>query len=154
MRGIVVYATCDVTGFGYNDPLRFANRTPDITQDASHHAPISPTNIAFAPDGGFWVGDGYGSHYIIKYDQDAAVASHFGGIGDGPGQLSTPHGLWWDDREGREPAMVVADRANARLQYFSAEGKHLSFVDDMLFPAAIDLRGDVMLIADLHARIT
>jgi hypothetical protein len=115
---------------------------------------FSPTNIAFAPDGGFWVGDGYGSHYIIKYDKDAKVVGHFGGAGDGPGQLRTPHGLWWDDRKGREPALVVADRANARLQYFSAEGEHLSFFDDMLFPADIDLRGDVMLVPDLHARIT
>ena len=115
---------------------------------------FSPTNIAFAPDGGFWVGDGYGSHYIIKYDKDAQVVGHFGGAGDGPGQLRTPHGLWWDDRKGREPALVVADRANARLQYFSAAGKHLGFVNDMLFPADIDLRGDVMLVPDLHARIT
>jgi hypothetical protein len=86
---------------------------------------FSPTNIAFAPDGGFWVGDGYGSHFVIKYDRDANVVGYFGGAGDGPGQLRTPHGLWWDDRKGRESALVVADRANARLQYFSAEGKHL-----------------------------
>ncbi|MDA1231267.1 MAG: peptidase [Planctomycetota bacterium] len=115
---------------------------------------FSPTNIAFTPDGGFWVGDGYGSHYVIKYDKDANVVGHFGGIGEGPGQLSTPHGLWWDDRAGREPALVVADRANARLQYFSADGQHLSFFDDVLFPADFDLRGDVMLVADLHARMT
>jgi hypothetical protein len=115
---------------------------------------FSPTNIAFAPDGGFWVGDGYGSHYVIKYNKDAKAVSHFGGQGDGPGQLNTPHGLWWDDRPGREPALVVADRANARLQYFSAEGQHLSFFDDMLFPADIDIRGDVMLVADLHSRVT
>ena len=44
--------------------------------------------------------------------------------------------------------MVVADRANARLQYFSADGKHLGFFNDMLFPADIDLRGDVMLVSD------
>ena len=50
--------------------------------------------------------------------------------------------------------MVVADRANARLQYFSDEGQHLSFLNDMLFPADIDLRGDVLLVPDLHARIT
>ena len=115
---------------------------------------FSPTNMAFAPDGGFWVGDGYGSHYVIKYDKDAHVVSFFGGMGNGSGQLNTPHGLWWDDRSGREPALVVADRANARLQYFNAEGRHLSFFDDMLFPAAIDLRDEVMLVPDLHARIT
>lgn len=115
---------------------------------------FSPTNIAFAPDGGFWVGDGYGSHYVIRYDKDANVTGYFGGRGDAPGKLDTPHGLWWDDRPGREPALVVADRANARLQYFSADGEHLSFVEDMLFPADIDIRGDVMLVPDLHARIT
>jgi len=115
---------------------------------------FSPTNIAFAPDGGFWVGDGYGSHFVIKYDKDAKPVGYFGGVGDGPGQLRTPHGLWWDDRTGREPALVVADRANARLQYFSATGQHLSFLDDMLFPADIDLRADVLLVPDLHARIT
>ncbi|HAW30511.1 MAG TPA: peptidase, partial [Planctomycetaceae bacterium] len=30
----------------------------------------SPTNIAFAPDGGFYVGDGYGSHFIHKYTKE------------------------------------------------------------------------------------
>lgn len=113
-----------------------------------------PTNIAFAPDGGFYVGDGYGSHYVIRYDRDAKVVGHFGGYGEEPGKLKTPHGLWWDDRPGREPALVVADRANARLQYFSAEGEHLGFVNDLLFPADIDLRGEVMLVPDLHARIS
>ena len=115
---------------------------------------FSPTNVAFAPDGGFFVGDGYGSHYIIRYDRDANVVGFFGGFGDAPGQLNTPHGLWWDDRPGRDPGLVVADRANARLQYFSGDGKHLGIFEDMLFPADIDIRGDVMLVPDLHARIT
>src|SRR5262249_41042776 len=30
---------------------------------------FSPTNVAFAPDGGFYVGDGYGSHLIHQYDK-------------------------------------------------------------------------------------
>ena len=63
-------------------------------------------------------------------------------------------GLWWDDRPGRDPALAVADRANKRLQYFTREGKHAGFVDDLLFPADVDIRGDVMLVSDLHARIT
>jgi hypothetical protein len=115
---------------------------------------FSPTNVAFAPDGGFYVGDGYGSHYVMRYDRDAQVVGHFGGLGDGAGQFNTPHGLWWDDRPGREPALVVADRANARLQYVAADGTHLAYVPDFLFPAAIDIRADVLLVPDLHARIT
>ncbi len=43
--------------------------------------PYSPTNIAFAPDGGFYIGDGYGSHWIHQYDKDAKWIRTFGGFG-------------------------------------------------------------------------
>jgi hypothetical protein len=59
-----------------------------------------------------------------------------------------------DNRSGREPTLVVADRANARLQYFTLDGKHLSFNADVSFPAHFDIRGDVLLCPDLHARVT
>jgi hypothetical protein len=114
----------------------------------------SPTNIAFAPDGGFYIGDGYGSHYIHQYDKDANWVRTWGGAGEEPGKMRTPHGLWLDNRPGREPSLVVADRANARLQYFTLDGKHLGFVPDVSFPADIDIRGDVLLCPDLHARVT
>jgi hypothetical protein len=114
----------------------------------------SPTNVAFAPDGGFYIGDGYGSHYIHQYDKDAKWVRTWGGVGDAPGKMKTPHGLWLDDRSGREPSLVVADRANARLQYFSLDGKHLGFVNEVSFPADIDIQGDVLLCPDLHARVT
>ncbi|MCA9025354.1 MAG: peptidase [Planctomycetaceae bacterium] len=151
LRGEIVWKQTAPNIEPYADAKPFELTTPG--KYGKGHL-FSPTNIAFAPDGGFWVGDGYGSHYVTKYDQNANVVSYFGGAGDGPGQLQTPHGLWWDDRPGREPALVVADRANARLQYFSADGEHLSFFEDVLFPADIDLRGEVLLVPDLHARIT
>jgi hypothetical protein len=113
-----------------------------------------PTNVAFAPDGGFYVGDGYGSHYIHQYDKDAKWVRTWGGAGKEPGKMQTPHGLWLDDRPGREPSLVVADRANARLQYFTLDGKHIGFVNDVLFPAHFDIRGDVLLVPDLHARVS
>jgi hypothetical protein len=117
-------------------------------------ARYKPTNIAFAPDGGFYIGDGYGSHYIHQYDKDANWVRTWGGAGEAPGKMRTPHGLWLDDRPGRELSLVVADRANARLQYFTLDGKHLGFVNDFSFPADIDIQGDVMLVPDLHARVT
>src|SRR5688572_24097381 len=110
-----------------------------------------PTNVAFAPDGGFYVGDGYGSHYIHQYDKNAKWVRTWGGEGTEPGKMRTPHGIWLDDRPGREPSLVVADRANARLQYFSLDGKHLSFVEGLLYPAHFDIRGDVLMVPDLHA---
>ena len=68
--------------------------------------------------------------------------------------MSTPHGLWLDDRPGRTPSIVVADRANARLQYFTLDGKHIGFMNEMSFPAHFDIRGEVLMVPDLHARVT
>ena len=115
---------------------------------------FSPTNIAFAPDGGFYVADGYGSNFIHQYDKAGDWVRSWGGTGSRPGTMKTPHGLWLDDRPGRTPSLAVADRANARIQYFSLDGKHLSFVEGLSFPADIDTQGDVMLVPDLHARVT
>ncbi len=123
---------------------------------ADPKTPYSPTNVAFAPDGGFYIGDGYGSHYIHQYDKDAMWVRTWGGVGEEPGKMKTPHGLWLDNRPGREPSIVVADRANARLQYFTLDGKHLSFINKphLSFPAHFDIRGDVLMVPDLHARIS
>lgn len=114
----------------------------------------SPTNVAFAPDGGFYVADGYGSHYIHQYDKDHKWVRTWGGKGTEIGKMQTPHGIWLDNRPGREPALVVADRANARLQYFTLDGKFLSVLQDVSFPAHFDIRGSELLVPDLHARVS
>jgi len=113
-----------------------------------------PTNVAFAPDGGFYVGDGYGSSYIHQYDKDAKWVRTWGGLGSEPGKLNCPHGLWWDDRPGRTPSLVVADRANSRLQYFSPDGKHLSFTQGLPHPCYFSIRDEVLLVPDLHSRVS
>src|SRR5262249_54565398 len=46
------------------------------------------------------------------------------------------------------------DRANARLQYFTLDGKFLSVVNGVSFPAHFDIRGSELLVPDLHARVT
>jgi len=74
--------------------------------------------------------------------------------GTGRGQFNTPHGLWIDSRPGREASLVVADRANKRLQWFTVEGKHLKTLDGFILPANVDSLGDVLLVPDLSARIT
>jgi DNA-binding beta-propeller fold protein YncE len=115
---------------------------------------FNPTNVAFAPDGGFYVADGYGSSYIHQYDKDAKWVRTWGGAGTEPGKMQTPHGIWLDNRPGREPALIVADRANARLQYFTLDGKFISIVNGVSFPAHFDIRGTDLLVPDLHARVT
>lgn len=115
---------------------------------------FSPTNLAFAPDGGFYVADGYGQNYIHQYDNAAKYVRSFGGTGEEPGKFKTPHGIWLDNRPGREPLLIVADRANARLQYLTLDGKPVSIVGDVSFPAHFDIRGSHLLIPDLHARVS
>jgi hypothetical protein len=113
-----------------------------------------PTNFAFLPDGGFLLADGYGSYRIHRYDKEGRWYGFFGEPGNGPGQFNTPHGIWIDDRPGREPSVVVADRANARLQWLTFDGVHLQTLDGFILPANIASRGDVLLVPDLSARVT
>ncbi len=138
LRGEIVWATSTPWESGvYDDKKKF-----------------TPTNVAFHPDGGFWVADGYGSSYVHEYDKDGKWVRTFGGAGKEHGQLQTPHGLWLDTRGGKEPVLTICDRANARLETYSLDGKYLSTTGEVSYPAHLDTRGDLLLCADLHARVT
>jgi hypothetical protein len=115
-----------------------------------------PTNFAFHPDGGFYLADGYGGYCIHRYDAEGNWTSRFGkpsDDSDADGTFDTPHGVWIDGR-GETPLVVVADRANSRLQWFTLEGEHRRTLDGFLLPANVDVRGDVMLVPDLIGRVT
>lgn len=114
---------------------------------------FKPTKISFRPDGGYYLGDGYGSHHVFEYDSHNKFVRALGGHGTATGKFSTPHGHWLDDRDGT-PKLVVADRANMRLQWFGLDGQHLLSLGGFLFPADIDVQGEYLLVPDLHARLT
>jgi hypothetical protein len=113
-----------------------------------------PTNFAFLPDGGFLLADGYGAYYIHRYDRNGEWQSCFGGPGSGEGKFNTPHGVWVDNREGREPSIVVCDRANNTLQRFTMDGKYLETLTGYGLPANAETRGNLLVIPELHARVT
>jgi sugar lactone lactonase YvrE len=114
----------------------------------------SPTNLAVAPNGDFYVGDGYGSSYINQYNSKGEFIRTFGGVGAEPGQLSCPHGIICDVR-GAEPVLIVADRTNHRLQRFTLEGKHIDFVNGVNLPCHFHVfRNGDMVMPDLGARVT
>jgi len=132
---------------------------PETREYADPKKPYSPTNIAFLPDGGFWIADGYGSGYLLKYDSATKPEQPIkviGGKGTAHGQFQTPHGLWTDLRDVKSPKLVVCDRANARLQRFTLDGEFLDLTPTgtVLFPAHVDTQNDLMLVPDLHARLT
>jgi hypothetical protein len=114
-----------------------------------------PTNIAFRPDStDFYVTDGYGAYVVHLYDHDANYKATFGKPGKEDGQFDLPHGVWIDTRPGREPSVVVADRVNGRLQWFTLDGKHLETLGGFLLPANVDTFGELLLVPDLQARVT
>jgi DNA-binding beta-propeller fold protein YncE len=116
--------------------------------------PFVPTNVAFAPNGDFFIADGYGSSYIHLYDIAGNYKKTFGGRGRGKGELSTPHGLWVD-RRGKEPVLVVADRSNVRLQYFNLNGEYIREANEgMRAPCNLDFQKDLTLVPDLNGVVT
>lgn len=112
-----------------------------------------PTNFAFLPEGGFLLADGYGAHFIHRYDQHGNWLNCFGGPGDGRGTFNTPHGIWIDSR-GEEPVVVVTDRAHHTLQRFRLDGTYLDTIGGFGLPANIDVQGDWMLVPELLARVS
>lgn len=113
-----------------------------------------PTNFAFLDDGGFLLADGYGSYFIHRYDKHGKWVSSFGGPGQGRGKFNTPHGLWIDRRPGREPAVVVADRAHHTLQYLSLDGQHLETLEGFGLPANLDTWRDLMVVPELFGCVS
>ena len=129
---------------------------PECKEYEDSKKAFKPTNVAFCPDGGFFVGDGYGSNFMLCYSKAGKLEKVFGGTGKEAGEFRTPHGNWVDTRDPKHPTLVVCDRANARLQTFDLDGKHISTTEKGAFflPAHIDLRGDVLLVPDLQCRLT
>ncbi len=113
-----------------------------------------PTNVAFHPDGDVFVGDGYGSSYIHLYSKDGDYKGIVVKPGHDAGFVQQPHGLWVDHRS-KTPKLVVADRANRRLQEFTLEGQHLGFVTEgMRQPCHIHYNHDLVLVPDLTSVVT
>jgi peptidylamidoglycolate lyase len=80
-----------------------------------------PTDVAVAPDGSFYVSDGYGNSRVAKFSPDGKFLFDWGHKGSGPGEFNTPHSITLD-REGR---VYVADRSNDRIQVFKGDGTFL-----------------------------
>lgn len=114
-------------------------------QIGESHRPGSPFNhpsdIAFAPDGGFYVADGYGNGRIHCFDRSGGLIASWGSVGTAPGAFLTPHGICVLS-DGR---VIVADRENSRVQSFTADGALLAVWDAFLRPQDV--------VADAEGRI-
>ena len=81
-----------------------------------------PTDVGFAPNGDFYVTDGYAGTRVVKFSHDGKYLLEWGTRGTGPGQFQLPHNLVVD-AEGR---VYVADRETKRIEVFDANGHFLN----------------------------
>lgn len=89
---------------------------------------FQPTETAIGPNGDIYVADGYGSHWILQYDQRGEFIRKFGGRGDADEQFQTPHGVAIDHRDPAGPTLLVTSRAHNAFKRFTLDGQYLSTV--------------------------
>jgi hypothetical protein len=85
-----------------------------------------PTDIAWLPDGTFFISDGYGGKRVAKFDKDGKFLMDWGEApkdpaNPGPNEWNTVHSIQiTNDRK-----LYVVDRGHRRIQVFDENGKFL-----------------------------
>jgi len=80
---------------------------PEQTGSYTKEDEYKPSWTIHAPDGSFFVLDGYGLDYIIHYGADGKFVRQFGGAGGGIVHWG-PHGGMLDDRNPANPGLLIA----------------------------------------------
>jgi hypothetical protein len=81
-----------------------------------------PAEIAWLPDGTFFVADGYQNRRVVKFDRNGKFLTTWGTEGQAPGQFGgIVHCVAVDARR----RVYVADGGNRRIQIFDENGKFL-----------------------------
>jgi outer membrane protein assembly factor BamB len=109
----------------------------------------NPTaDIAFAPDGSFYVAD-TGNFRIQQFDAKREFVRAWGGFGTRNGQFAIPYALDLDAR-----GNVYVTSGNGNIHAFTADGRYLRTIgepgsgDGQLANAGLAVSGDRLLVAD------
>ncbi len=101
---------------------------PRETGVYQHPEQYKPTEVAMAPNGDFYVADGYGENYIIQYSHDGEYIRHFGGKGNGNNQFDCCHGVTLDTRDPGNPTLLITSRSKNEFKRFSLSGDHIETI--------------------------
>lgn len=122
-------------------------------KDKNGKAFVRLTAMDVAPNGDWYVTDGYSSDYVHHFDKTGKYLNSFGGKG-APYNFKTLHKLAIDTRFS-PPRIIACDRANMRVVHMSMDGKLLGVIaTDLLLPAAVAIHGDYAAIGELKGRVT
>jgi hypothetical protein len=109
--------------------------------DERHFA--RPTDIAWLPDGTFFISDGYTNTRVVKFDRNGKFLMTWGQRGNEPnetrpGYMNTVHAIVID----KNRRIYISDRANSRIQVFDENGKFLDAWPNLKRPYALLLSAD------------
>lgn len=136
------------------DLLSVIGEATVLGNDSTHFA--LPTDVASAPDGSFYVSDGYGNSRVLKYSKDNTFLMEWGkngpdrksNRGEGAGEFNTPHGIDLDQYKN----VYVADRENNRIQKFDSVGNFKAVWQNntahQLYSVAVDHKNNVLFAID------
>jgi len=85
-----------------------------------------PTDIAWLPDGTFFVADGYGNKRVVKFDKDGHFLKR--AMSGAPTPFNTVHGI---AVAGSPPRVFVSDRGNRRIQVFDTDLNFIEYWPDI-----------------------
>ena len=112
-----------------------------------------PTNVGFAPDGSFFITDGYGNSRVVKYSKEGEYIKQWGSKGTGDNQFNIVHDIVVD----KAGKLFVADRENHRIEIYDQEGAFLGQWPDLgaAWGLAYVPREDVFFLSDgVNDRVT
>ena len=111
------------------------------------------TGMDVAPNGDWFVTDGYSTSYVHRFDKTGKYLKSFGGK-KAPYEFSTLHKIAVDTRF--SPVRIIAcDREKMRVVHMSIDGEFLGVVaTDLLAPAAITVQGDYALVGEIRGAVS
>jgi sugar lactone lactonase YvrE len=119
---------------------------PAVTHLGQFGEPFNmPTSAAVDAQGRIFVADGYGNRRVHRFSPDGELEISWGRGGVGPGEFSMVHHVSVDE-QGR---ILVSDRENDRVQFFSPDGEFLTEWTGLLAPGATASRDGVVYVAEM-----
>jgi sugar lactone lactonase YvrE len=93
------------------------------------------TKVAIGPTGDIYVSDGYGNARVHRFSARGELIRSWGEPGIGPGEFNLPHGV----NVAKDGRVLVCDRENDRIQFFSPDGEYLDQWTDVCRPCSVSL---------------